>query len=516
MNEAAVDSQQFVELTDFPLPRLLFRLLSKRFTGTLRVAQPPEGTTRTVWFRGGMPIATDWEVQGSRLGELAVAQGLVSQAVLDDVLASEGGGVRLGERLAAAGVEASQIWNALRTQCIRRLIDMFALEEGTVVLAGASCEGSDDLLQVNALELIQRGITAAYDVARVRHELGAQVSATFSATAAAGRYLDQFRFRSEDASILAFVATGAAADLTALGQLPGTTAQRAAQVVYALWSCNMLDAAVPEIAAEIDPNDPAQFAAALAALEHKLHDAAEPTAILALPPDADLAAIEGAWSRLAERFDPATLAPEVDDDVRERVAAVHEALASVRTAARQRRQALAELGGMRMIRDGKYARGLALLEEAEAVGNVGPEVVVALTWARLQIGARTPTDLKRAEAALDRQLAAHERLALAHYYRGFVYSWQNRPKEAIAAFDRALVLDPNLVDAARQVRALRAGEVVEAPKKKEDPGFPKFKLEAEPKHELLTRSWKRVYWFVGFVVLLLVIVNVVLRLDADF
>ena len=89
------EARKVIDLSRVGFPRVLFALLRQRFTGTLRLQQPaPDAGERTVWFRGGMPLYTDWVSNNDVLGELLVARGLVSSADCDGALqrASRGEG----------------------------------------------------------------------------------------------------------------------------------------------------------------------------------------------------------------------------------------------------------------------------------------------------------------------------------------------------------------------------------------------------------------------------------------
>jgi hypothetical protein len=521
-------SVRTAELAELPLAALVFRLLSTRFTGIVTVPQPPDDTDRSIHFRGGMPVLTDWHQDGSRLGELALAQGMVSAASLDRAVSSAlESKRRIGDALReVADIDVARVLQLLRAQTIRRLIDVFALTQGLVTMTPS--DGVDDeLLQVNVLELIHRGVTARYDVGRIKREMGPAFAAPLRSTPALGRYLEQFRFRPDDASLLGFLGTGSVATAAELTKMPDVAPQRASQIVYVLWTCRMIEpiVATPTVSVEDSMVDPERFLAALEELEQRIQQGTEPAAILELDRDADSDAIDVAWQGLARRFDPERLPAGIDEVVRLRVVTIAEALGSVREAARRRRHALTEIAGLRMVRDGKFARGLGLLTEAKALGPVGPDVDAAMCWATLQTGPRTEQDLRDADTALVGMITAHPDLVESHYYQACVASSLGRTNDAIAGFQRVLDMEPDHLDAQRQIRALRRGERPDAPKradpskradapKKQD--FAALHVDAPPRHPLLTRQLRTLYWLAGIVLAALVAANIVLRLDVDF
>ncbi len=510
--------QTTVELANVPPPSLFFGLLTQRFNGRLELDQTGSGARRCVRFRGGMPTWTDWEQDGSRLGELAVSQAQVARAAVDAAVAKLDGRRPIGQILVDDGALGPEKLAALlRAQCIRRLLDLFALDHGTVTLV-AEAEDDDGMLPVNVLELIQRGVTSRYDAARLRRDLGAAWGARFRANAGLARYVDQFRFRTEDGSILGFLSSGAEATIAELAAMPDASEARTAQIVAVLWHCQMVE---PSEAVVVD--DFERFLADLESMEARLRAGQDPAAIIGVDGDATATTIDSAWLQLATRFDPRALGEDVDDELRMRVQDVSTALDDVRTAARRRRLAITEISGVRLISEGKYARGLALLEEAVSLGATGPEIECAVLWGQLQTQGRTEPELRRALAAFDRTLAVHPDVAAGHYYRGCVLGWLAKPNEAAAAFRRALELDPRLVDAERQLRAVSRGErvtdVAMVPRRRPDDAPPVMgphRPQAPPRHELLTPGYKRLYWVAGILLAMLVAANFILRLDADF
>jgi tetratricopeptide (TPR) repeat protein len=524
VNEEVSQPSQLVELATVPVPQLFFTLLSKRFTGVATLMQPePDIGERMIWFRGGMPVLTDWRQDGSRLGELAVAQGLVGAAAVKEALTSAQER-RLGEVLVERGLlEHKKVLSLLRAQCTRRLIDVFGMGDG--LIAVAACEVETDLLQINVLDLIQRGISSRWDVGRVRRELKDNWSASMRATSAYERYVESFNFRPEDGAMLAFLGSGGSADIAALSKMPDATPQRAAQVVCTLWFCRMLESTAPPptVAVSDYVGDPNTFLVALASIEASLASSNDPAVLLELSNDADTKAIDRAYEKLSSRFDPAALPADADRDLRERVAAVAEGLVAIRDAARSRRHTLAEMAGLRMVREGKLVRALALLDEAAGLGEVGPQVEIARAWCRLHTTARAEADLKRADTTLAAIVAQHPDLAEGFYYRGFVLSGLGKPNEAIAAFRKALELDERLVDAERQLRALQRGERAVAQiggaKKKPEPKetfLPLEGLAERKRHRLLRKNWRALYWAAAVALFVMIVANIVLRLDYDF
>jgi hypothetical protein len=504
-----------VDLTELPPAAVFFRLLSQRFTGVLHLEQStPAAGRRRVLFRGGMPVWTDYVQEGSLLGELAVTGGLASRAAVDAAVARVANDRKLGELLVEDGViTPAGLSTLLRNQCARRLLEVLVLERGIVELEATS-DGDPSALQVNVLELIQRAVSARYDTARVRRELGPAAGAKFRITSAFERYVDQFKFKPDDGSVLGFLASGAPSGLADLAKMPDASERRAAQILAVLWHCRMIEALPEATGRDL-------FERELAELEGRFGERKDPIAIIGVDSDATLPEIDAAWHDLAARFDPRALGDE-DADLRGRVQEVADALVDVRESARNRRRVLAEATGLRLVSEGKYARGLALLEEVTVGQDVSPEVANAILWANLQLGTRTSSELAAAEIALRRTLAVHPDEAAGHYYLGCVLAWMSRKSDAIAALERALELDPRLVDAQRQLRSLTAADRAAEPAGQRKPAArapePAMlgRIASAPRHPLLSAGYVRLYWIAGVLLVLLIAANVVLRADVDY
>jgi tetratricopeptide (TPR) repeat protein len=229
--------------TGLNIARLYFALLRQRFTGTLEIEQEtPERGARMVWFRGGMPLFTDWVSPSNVLGEILLSGGIVDQTQYHGALqamASSGG--LLGHVLVEQGhLDAKGLADALRTQCQRKLVETFALRGGSVAVdAVEHGRGRDDDLrgQVNVLSLVLQGVTQHFDDDRIREDMHQVLEGDLVATPAMPKYHAQFGFRPGDHPIVQELARG-----TRLANLrrPGIAESRALAVIYSLWACQML------------------------------------------------------------------------------------------------------------------------------------------------------------------------------------------------------------------------------------------------------------------------------------
>jgi tetratricopeptide (TPR) repeat protein len=372
------------------VPRLFFTLLRQRFTGTLTLEQgDPAPGRRSVWFRGGMPVFTDWFSEPDLLGSLLLEQGLIDTAMLERGLQGVAAGQgRLGSVLLALGaIDTATRSELLRSQCTRKLTLLFALRQGEVIVSAGEHElgSGDELLQVNMLALIFRGVTAHYDRERIVTELDVAESGDLVATPALARYQRQFGFAEHDAVVLAMLARGA----TFAGlRGPGIDELRALRIIYTLWICQMLrtgqDAAhaiakgstaaavgeaKPEAASKLEPSRPSEsskaagsrsleprkpeaaskpaeprkpeaaskpepsksaladdFEPRLASLEAKIADEANAFMLFDLPLEAERKQIREHWAELSKTFHPDALEAAGRGHLRERVERVFASL----------------------------------------------------------------------------------------------------------------------------------------------------------------------------------------------
>lgn len=540
-----------VSLEHVSVPRLLFALLHQRFTGTVVVEQPPPYVgARSVWLRGGMPVLTDWVAPGEVLGQVLVGQGLVDPGQLHLALEamSRAGGLLGSHLLAMGAIDRPRLLEGLRQQCTRKLVHLFGLGRGEVVITVGEVPGLElDLLPVNVLALVLAGVGVTYDETRVEAEMGPALHAPLRATGALARYRSHFLFRPADEPVLATLEAGT--ELRALAGLPGVGLRRAAQLVYTLWACQMLRtgaaaeaatapataapvarasaptpvpaapaaavrasvptpvpaapaaASAPEPAAVSRPrkDTPADveapaaaaagddaFVAELEALEAKVAEGVHAFALFGIELTAGKREVRGAWADLSRRFHPDALASQGRDHLRDRVSKVFAALSEAQQVLndaeqRDRLRVAIEKGehesrkdgqdatarahavfqsellakeGDKLLRANRFDRALERFREAARYDAEEPDLQAAIGWCEYQLSPKAPADAARVQAALAQVIEQAPRIARAHYFLGFVLADQGRTNAAVHAFRTASQLDPRLIDAERQARAI--------------------------------------------------------------
>lgn len=519
---------EVVDLRALSLPRLVFALLRARFSGLLTLPQgEPEAGERTVWFQGGMPIFTDWVSPEDLLGQILVDTGQLTLEVRDraiaalDDLPAAAARERLGHYLIRRRLlTTSQLRKALRVQCARKLAHCFAIRRGEArVTGGQSNEVDEHTLgaQVNALELILGGVTRHFEIGRIAIEMAQLFEAPLRVRSSFERYRAHFHFTTEDEAVLTAFTPGAT--IVEAAARSGATRQRAAQIAYTLWACQMLKGAetlaresssgahaataepgaparkpskpkpnkpsTPVIGAGAsDPARLAEFAAELERLEATVRSGTHAFELMGLSQTAGRAEVRQAWHSLSRRFHPDALAFQELGHLRERSAAVFASLNEayqILSDTRQREElaALLRAGGRlsdphaaapttqaileseaiareadKLLRAGNFERALERYRKAAELSPEDLELLAAIAWCDYQRSADKASLRGPTEATLRSVLAQQPRCARAHYLLGLLYTHASDDRAALKSLMAALQIEPEMLDARRQLHAL--------------------------------------------------------------
>jgi tetratricopeptide (TPR) repeat protein len=239
--------------------------------------------------------------------------------------------------------------------------------------------------------------------------------------------------------------------------------------------------AEPEAAA---PGD--AFMAELEALEAKVAGGAHAFALFGLELSAGKRELRAAWGELSRKFHPDALASQGRGHLRERVSKVFAALSEAQqvlgdAAQRDTLRAAIEKGEHESRKDGqdatarahavfqsellakeadkllranRFDRALDRYREAARYDAEEPDLKAAIAWCEYQLSPKSPADAARIQAALAQVIEQAPRIARAHYFLGFVLADQGRARAAVQSFRTASQLDPRLIDAERQARAI--------------------------------------------------------------
>ncbi|HEY0136347.1 MAG TPA: DUF4388 domain-containing protein [Nannocystis sp.] len=406
----------------------------------------------------------------------------------------------------------AQLRKALRVQCGRKLVHCFAVRRGEArVTGGESSEVDEHTLgaQVNALELIFAGVTRHYDLGRIAIDMARLFEAPLRVRSSLERYRAHFRFTPADEAVIA--AFNPSATILEVAARSSESRLRVAQIAYTLWACQMLKGAQamrdtsgaqavvgakaegePRPAARkasigagnVDPDRLAEFAAELGRLEAMVTAGGNAFELMGLPLTAGRAEVRAAWHGLSRRFHPDALAHQELGHLRERSAAVFASLNEayqILSDTRQREElaALLRSGGRpqghntpapttqaileseaiareadKLLRAGNFERALERYRKAAELSPEDLELQVAIAWCEYQRSADKAPLRGPTEVTLRGVLSRQPRCARAHYFLGLLYMHASDDQAALAAFTAALEIEPEMLDAKRQIHAI--------------------------------------------------------------
>jgi tetratricopeptide (TPR) repeat protein len=239
--------------------------------------------------------------------------------------------------------------------------------------------------------------------------------------------------------------------------------------------------------AEIEPprQSNQEFIAELEDFEHRISDRVHAFALLGIDLDAGKREVRRAFGELSRRFHPDAMQSRGLGELRERVGQVFAALseAQMLLADQEKRDNLRvaiEKGvsiedatdatamaraafesevlareGDKLLKVGRFDRALEQFDEALALAPDEPDLRAAACWCRYNLSQHGREDAMTAEQILKEITGEYPNIARAHYFYGLVLKDLGAIDPAIDSLTRAAQLDPRLVDAERQARALR-------------------------------------------------------------
>lgn len=230
------------------------------------------------------------------------------------------------------------------------------------------------------------------------------------------------------------------------------------------------------------PEGQAAFVKKLEALEERICAQANAFSLFELPLTASRSDVRKRWNMLSREFHPDALSHRELENLHSRSQSVFAHLSNAyqilsskerRTALKAQLESGIEPGqdaesfvrqsleaesfardADRMLKKNQYQKASELYERANELRKDQADVLAGLAWCAYHIGGRTPSAAREAIHALKGIALKHDRCANALYYLGLVYSANADHGPARKAFGQALALNPRLVDAERQLRAL--------------------------------------------------------------
>lgn len=503
-------------LEDTGWARLLFALLSQRFTGRGEIDQ--DGTRRSIVFKGGFAVWTDYDVPKTGFSEILGSAGMLAadeasalaEAAPDDSLDA------FAKVVADGSVDGESAAMAMRDQCEQRLIAT-AGRRGELTLhdeVGLPSEVLERLEPARTLRVINFGVRTYCSPDRADQALEHLQGTDLTIGHAYAKYGERFGFDSGELGTLKLLGGRASFRLDDLLQISGLDAVRGVQLLYTLWSCNMLVEAGSE--PDMPPEDMSRGHSESSLVQElvvtKIEAGAPPYEVLALAKDATIADIEAALADLGTKVAGEVVEASLDD---------------LRAAAYQQREMAARTIARKALSDRRWDRAVAALGDLNALREDELPTALDLAWAVWNQGERRGDAEAR---TLDEAITACGEqddpvLARAMFYRGHVRKHQGRPKEALSAFERAAELDSRLLDAQREARALAGGGGASGKQAKAASSIkgkaaakPKSMtaMKTGPKSKYWTGAWPYIWVLAGILLTVMLGAQILLRLDREF
>lgn len=461
-------------------------------------------------FRGGFAVWADGEGAQTGVSEILASAGMLSaeeaaqlrERAPDDSLGTLDALAELGF------VDEETAAMALREQCEQRLIATAGLG-GTLTLhddPGLSDEMLERLEPSRTLRVINRGVRGFCSPAEAEHGIDHLRGSDLIISNAYVKYGERFGFDDGEKAEVRLLASRTSFQLDDLMQISGLDVVRSLQLLYTLWSCNML----VEAGSEPEPTEETSGGHSESSLVQELVVAkvsvgAPPYEVLGLSNDATIADVDRALQSVGH-----TLPEDTVDELRLKAYAQRKL-----TARNIAKKALA---------DRRWARATAALEDICALVPTDLPARLDLAWAAWNEGERRGDAQARAlEEAISRSADESDAVrARAFFYRGHMRKHQGRRDEARTAFERAAELDGRLIDAQREARALSGTSgkndkpaKKETPTKKAKPG-PVPKAKTGPRSKYWSGPWPFIWVATGILFLGLIAAQIILRLDVEF
>lgn len=503
---------RLVSLEETGWARLLFALLSQRFSGRAEVDQ--EGISRSIVFQGGFAVWTDFEAPGTGISAILSGAGLLDASEVRELL-ERAPDDSLGLLQVTDGLESvddESIVLALRDQCEQRLVAMGGLVGELTLLdePGVDEVVLERLEPARTLRVINGAVRGHCSPTLAEQHLEHLAGVDLEIGSAYYKYGERFGFDEFELATLRLLGGRASFTIEDLLHISGLDAVRGIQVLYTLWCCNMLVEAgsEPQASAEDVSGGHSESSLVQDLILAKLEAGAAPYDVLGLRADATLAVIDVRLEELGRKV----AGQNLDD-----------ALEEVKLGAYARREMSARSVARKAVSDGKWTRATDALGDVAAIAPDDVSIALDLAWARWNaVERRGETEARDLDDAVG--VCADEEpevRARAAFYRGHLRKQQGRKKEALAAFQRASKLDERLLDAQREARAIASGagdEAKSAPmksRKKSPAARPQVRAVGKARSRYWSGPWPLIWIASGILLTVMLAAQILLRLDTE-
>jgi hypothetical protein len=230
-----------------PVPRLLVGVRGDELTGSVELTEP-SGLASTIYLRRGMPVHVVRPDTADRLDQVLVEQGLVTTAdIARAQVVRESSGLLMGQVLCQLGlVGEAQLTEMLQWQLKRKVVRLFSSEEGNFAITGADhpfgANPSSPGAAIDPRSLVFPGILASYSEAKLVAELGLLAGRLVRLRPASAAQLHELGFDHRHAAMLTHLRlAGFRLDESWIGGATGPRPREAKAILLALLYLDLLD-----------------------------------------------------------------------------------------------------------------------------------------------------------------------------------------------------------------------------------------------------------------------------------
>jgi hypothetical protein len=424
-------------VAESPVPRLLVGLRGEELTGSVEIR---EGSARhsVLYVRRGLPVHVVRPDTLDRLDLVLTQSGMLTSAdIARAQLVRESTGQMMGQVLQQLGlVMPPQLSEALRLQLKRKVTRLFEAREGTFDISRADHPFGKDSASpgapIDGKALIFPGIFSSYNHDRLMAGLAELSGRRVQLAEVSATELTGLGFNANHAPMLLHLRRSGflLQDEWIHGRDGGPRAREAKAVLLALLYLDLLRLPQEAAAKPIAPAAAAPVAAAPArAPAAAAPVAAAPARVVAAP--APVAAAAAPVAAPAPSRRTPTPVPDCDPTYL---------------------YALAQ----RFLKSGDLVRAEQAFENVARAQAGNHRVQAFLTWIRFwrNQGPKGDASVELTLRALREVVRAEPDFAMGHYFLGELFKLRNDMNRAENAFRAAVNIDPNLIEAQRELRLM--------------------------------------------------------------
>lgn len=524
------------DLQQYPFPRLLYYLYKKSFVGELCIDYAPNKQAH-IFFRNGKPINTDLASPQDMLCQILLELAWISEEIYNKALEKIAQGKKpLGQILLELGaLNEDKLIDALNIQLRRKLNRIFFLSDSPFAIYTGEhpygVRGEERFISADPLWVIYNGVKNSFDIERVEKELSKLGNSPVQIRPEFEKIRNRYGMANEVIGLITTLMRGAL-PLEQIWRISNLGNLETKMLIYILWTTEALiienteplqieplqtepprkQPIVPivtplPIAVPIEQTPPSKKAITSTEVQTLRHLITEKSKelegknyfeILGLDRNATKEQIHKEYFKMAKMFHPDRVTgfglTDLTGKADEIFQRINEAN-SILTDPEKRKEYEYEIdhGGQNLARKALEAEfefqqamvffrkrqyGEALKHFKDAF-KLNPQEGEHLAWIAWTVFNDPTVDREKMLSPLKEQLLEAVNLspksADCNFFLGEVYLLLKEDKRALTCFNKALEINPQHVDAARQVRFIKMRREKETIQKKPTGLFGRFK-----------------------------------------